>query len=373
MTARRGIGVGIVGAGSVLWAYLQQLDLLIPRGLAWEGPVCARRSETWSRLRERRPGIALVESPTEVLASDVEVVVILTSPSSHAALALEALRAGKHVVVEKPLGRSVAEAAAVFGEADARGLHVLAAPFVHLSPTFRELWTRVTDGEIGRVHAARASYGNLGAPWASWFREGEVGPVAEVGIYQLRSLTALLGPAVEVFAAASGAAPGAGPGAAPGSGDDPSPGTTVQVLLTHRSGAVSTITASHGMHAYRRPAIELFGTRGTANLLGDDWDPAGLEIWRDDVGAWTSVPPRDPTWRWTDGLRELVGALTQGRDPLASSAHDLHVLELIELASASAADGRSLHVGSDPTIPDLRVEVGPSTHVHDRTRPPDEQ
>lgn len=369
MTARRGIGVGIVGAGSVLWAYLQQLDRLVPRGLAWEGPVCARRPETWSRLRERRPGITLVGTPGEVLTSDVEVVVILTSPSSHAALALEAVRAGKHVVVEKPLGRSVAEAAAVFDEADAREIHVLAAPFVHLSPTFRELWTRVADGEIGRVHAARASYGNLGAPWASWFREGEAGPVAEVGIYQLRSLTALLGPAAEVFAAASSA----GPGSAPASGDDVAPGTTVQVVLTHRSGAVSTITASHGMHAYRRPAIELFGTRGTANLLGDDWDPAGLEIWRDDAGAWTSMPPRDPTWLWTDGLRELVGALTEGRPPLASRAHDLHVLELVELASASAAEGRSLRVRSAPAVPDLRVEIGPPAHVHDRTRPPGEQ
>ena len=40
------VTVGIIGAGNVIWAYLQVLDRLIPRGLARMGPVCARRKET---------------------------------------------------------------------------------------------------------------------------------------------------------------------------------------------------------------------------------------------------------------------------------------------------------------------------------------
>jgi predicted dehydrogenase len=358
MTTRRGIGVGVVGAGSVLWAYLQQLDRLVPRGLAWEGPICARRRAVWPDLQEKRPGIELVETPDEVYASDVDVVAILTSPASHAPLAMQALRHGKHVVVEKPLGRSVEEARAVYEEAARSERHVVAAPFVHLSPTFRELWTRVADGEIGTVHAARASYGNLGAPWATWFREREIGPLAEVGIYNLASLTALLGPAVEVAAMAN-TAPAA------------SAGASLHVSLRHASGAVSSITASHAIHAYRRPAIELYGSEGTANLLGDDWDPRGIELWRD--GTWRSLEARDPTWLWTDGLRELVAALAEGRAPRTDPAGVLHVLELIDAATAAALDGASVAVVSRPDPPDLRIDLDADVHVHDHTRPPDEQ
>ena len=358
MTAGRAIGVGVIGAGSVLWAYLQQLDRLIPRGLAREGPICARRREAWPELRAKRPAIDLVASPDEVFASDVDIVAILTSPASHASLAIEALRLGKHVVVEKPLGLSVEEATAVYAEADRRGLHVLAAPFVQLSPTFRELWTRITDGEIGRVHAARASYGNLGAPWATWFREAEIGPLAEVGIYNLASLTALLGPAVEVAAAASGAP--AGPD-----------GVSIHVTLRHVAGAVSAITASHAISAYRRPGIEVYGTEGTANLLGDDWDPHGIDLWRD--GAWTTFGSRDPTWLWTDGLREIVVALAEGRTPRADRPHALHVLELIDAATRAARDGGTVAVTPRPAPADLRIDLGADVHVHDHTRPPDDQ
>ena len=202
-----GLGVGIIGAGNVLWAYLQVLDRLIPRGLAWEGPICARRRETWAGILARRPRAHLVHDPERVLESNISVVVIITPPAAHAAYALAALEAGKHVVCEKPVGMSRAEAEPVFDLAASRGLLLLAAPFVQLSPTFRELWTRVHDGEIGHLHSARGLYGNPGSTWAPWFHEGGVGPLAEAGVYNLKSLTALAGPATEVFAADAVAVP----------------------------------------------------------------------------------------------------------------------------------------------------------------------
>src|SRR5215468_4588833 len=100
-TPLRPVTVGIIGAGNVLWAYFQVLDRLIPRGLAQMGPVCARRQETWKDLQTRRPGIHLVSDPDGVLHADVDVVLIITSPDSHASLVKTALEHGKHVVVEK--------------------------------------------------------------------------------------------------------------------------------------------------------------------------------------------------------------------------------------------------------------------------------
>jgi predicted dehydrogenase len=366
-----GVGVGIIGAGNVLWAYLQVLDRLVPRGLAWEGPICARRRDTWPGILARRPGANLVSDPEQVLESDVSVVVIITPPDSHAPYASEALKAGKHVVCEKPVGMSRAEAEPVFELAASRGLWLLAAPFVQLSPTFRELWTRVRDGEIGQVHSARGLYGNPGSTWAAWFHEGGVGPLAEAGVYNLKSLTALIGPVAEVFAADAVAVP-----VREAEGrriEHPDPDVS-HVILRHVDAALSSVTSGQAVQRYRRPGLELYGTEGTANLLGDDWDPTGLEIWRNRDAAWTSIDPIDATWLWADGLREAVIALTEGREPLTNAAHDLHLLDVIDAARVSTSENQPIRVTSDFGPLDLRVRLGAARHhLHDHTRPAGEQ
>jgi len=365
------VGVGIIGAGNVLWAYLQVLDRLVPRGLAWEGPIHAHRHDTWPDIMGRRPGLALVDDARQVLDSDVSVVVIITPPDTHASYARAALEAGKHVVCEKPVGMSRAEAEPVFELAASRGLHLLAAPFVQLSPTFRELWTRVRQGEIGPVHSARGLYGNPGSTWSAWFHDGGVGPLAEAGVYNLKSLTALLGPVTEVYAADGLAVPVREVGDRRIEHPDPD---VSQVILRHTDGALSAVTSGQAVQRYRRPGLELYGTDGTANLLGDDWDPTGIEIWRNRDAAWTCIDPADATWLWADGLREAVVAIIEDREPLTNAEHDLHLLEVIDAARVSASEHRPVQVTSAFGPLDLGVELGGARHhLHDHTRPADEQ
>ena len=363
MTDRPPVRVGFVGAGSVLWAYLQVLDRLVPRGLAVEGPICARRTEVWPGILRRRPGARLVADPREVVeAEDVEVVVVLTPPAGHASIARLALEAGKHAVVEKPIAAGRAEAEALFALAGARGLYLLAAPFVQLSPTFRALWTLLRDGAIGHIHSARGLYGNAGSTWASWYHDSGVGPLAETGIYNLKSLTAILGPAAEVLAAEATAVP-----------TRPDPDVS-HIVLRHAGGALSSVVASHAVQRYRRPALELYGTEGTANLLGDDWGPRGFEVWRNEAGRWEEYEPVEPTWLWADGLREAVSAIREGRAPLADPAHDLHLLDVIDAARLAARERAAVPVASTFGPLDLALELPSGAHdVHDHTRPLDEQ
>jgi len=363
--------VGILGSGNVLWAYLQVLDRLIPRGLAAAGPVCSRRRETWDALRARRPQIELVSDVSEVFASGVDIVVIITPPESHAALTSLALEHGKHVVVEKPLAESLAEAKALVELAESRGLHLVCAPFIQLAPTFRAMWARIQSGAVGKVHSCRALYGNSGSDWARWYHEGKTGPLAEVGIYNLKSITAIAGPVVEAFAVENTAVAER----RVEGGVIQSPGHDVShVTLRHESGALSSIVSSHAIQRYRRPGLEIYGTAGTANLLGDDWDPRGFEIWRNESGCWEEYEPIEPTWLWADGLAELAAALREGRRPLHDNGHDLHLLEIIECCSISSREGRFVPVKSRFPALDLHpaATAGPQ-HLHDHTRPSDEQ
>ena len=365
------VGVGIIGAGNVLPAYLQVLDRLVPRGLAREGPICARRREAWPELLRRRPGATLVDDPRDVVESDVAIVVVLTPPASHAELTLLALEHGKHVVVEKPFAENRAEGEALARLAAERGLHVLAAPFVQLSPTIRVLWTLVEDGVVGKVHSARGLYGNAGSHWTTWYHSGGPGPLAEAGIYNLKTLTAFLGPVAEVFAAEALAVPTRHAAGTEIASPDPD---VSHVVLRHASRALSSVVSSQAIQRYRRPAVELYGTAGTANLLGDDWDPQGFELWRNDTGSWARHDAIEPTWLWADGLREAVVCIRESRPPLASLDHDLHLLDVVGAARVSSVERAVVRVSSSFEPLDLRLEP-PSRieHLHDHTRPSDEQ
>jgi predicted dehydrogenase len=367
------VRVGFVGAGNVLPAYLQALDRLVGRGWASAGPIVARSEESRARLASLRPGLGTVAGLDELLADDeLELVVVLTPPATHPEAVRRLLDAGRHVVCEKPLAVDPDAARALFDAAAEADLLLLAAPFVHLSPTFRRLWSIVAEGSIGEVHAARAHYGNPGSTWARWYHEDPLATLGDVGSYNLKSLAALLGPVREVTAVSATALPERAAGDRPYAARDPD---TWQVVLRHERGALSSILASHATYAYRRPGIELYGTSGTANLLGDDWDPHGLEVWREETQVWELHEPEDATWLWADGLREAVASLRTGSPPLSSPDLDVHLIDVIAACGSSAAEGATVRVASGFTPwTALRLEREPSRHhVHDRTRPAEEQ
>jgi predicted dehydrogenase len=148
----------------------------------------------------------------------------------------------------------------------------------------------------------------------------------------------------------------------------------IHLVLEHRSGALSSVVASHAVQRYRPAGIELYGVDGSANLLGDDWDPAGFEIWTNARGAWEQYESLDPTWHWSDGLREVVAAIRGGRRPLVDLGHDVHVLDVIAAARRSAAERVAVDVNSEFGLLDLTLEPDPDvTRRHDHTRAPDEQ
>jgi predicted dehydrogenase len=94
----------------------------------------------------------LVEAP------EVEVVHLCTPNGAHAALASRALRAGKHVVCEKPLALSVEQAAELVQEAGKAGV-VAVVPFVYrYYPMVREIRQRVRNGEAGTLALLHGAY-----------------------------------------------------------------------------------------------------------------------------------------------------------------------------------------------------------------------
>lgn len=366
------VAVGLIGGGSAARAYLRTLNSLVASGHAVAGPICVRRAETWGQFLRMRPDACLVTDAADVLNADVDLIVITTPPDSHADLTRRALERGKHVVVEKPLTFDPAVARRLAGLARDHGRLLIVAPFVQMAPAVKFLWTLVAAGVAGPIHSARAMYGNAGSTWAAWYHTSHVGPLGDLAIYNVKTLTALLGPVVEVRALQTSSAIVREVGGAPLTDVDPD---VVHLIVRHRSGAMSTIMASHAVWAYRRTAVELYGSEGTANLLGDDWDPAGIEVFRPDWGHWRSYDSPDRTWNWTDGLREAVMALVAGGSPATDLDHDIHIVDVLCAAAESAGDdGRPVPVTSEFGPLDLTYEFDAAvTVIHDHTRPLQDQ
>lgn len=159
------LGVGIIGAGQIaaLHAAGYQADprarihavcdlrepTAIDRALAWG----AERYYTDYRQLLADPGVDLVD--------------IITPHHLHAPLALEALRAGKHVLVQRPLALTVAEADRLMAEAQKNKLHLCVAEAGVFHPPLIDARGYLESGEIGEPVSVRIKVG-IGAPEGGW-------------------------------------------------------------------------------------------------------------------------------------------------------------------------------------------------------------
>jgi predicted dehydrogenase len=300
-------------------------------------------------------------------SSEVDLVVILTPSGEHARLARAALEAGKHVLLEKPLATTLVEAAGLLDLARRGPGHLACAPFTVLSPTFQAMSRRIRGGDIGKVSLARARYGWAGPWWSEWFYRAGGGCLFDLGVYCLTTLTGLLGPARRVMAMAGVAMPERQVG---GRTIRVEAEDSAQVLLDLGESAFAAVTTGFTMQQYRTPAVEVYGTTGTIQMLGDDWDPDGYELWQNAAGAWQVFRETDPDWPWTDGLRHLVDSIRAGTRPLVAPEHAFHVLEIMLKAQQSAREGRAVPLESAFSPPVFAApEVREAAHlVHDRTR-----
>jgi len=361
------IGIGVLGLGSVFWGpYMSLIEKLHAAGKVHVAAVYDPDPEKRRAAATRLDLDASLSEPDDVIEhADVDLVLVLTSMNEHGVLARKALEAGRHVLVEKPLATSLEEAAALVELAATAPGHLLPAPHILLSPTYRAIHARVQAGDIGRIVSARARYGWSGPDWAAWFYEPGGGALFDLGVYNVVSLCGLFGPARRVTAMTGVAIPTRriGDRTVTVEAED-----NAHVVIDFGEGRLAVVTTGFTMQKYRSPAIELYGTGGVAQLLGDDWAPEGYELWRNGHGAWEVFAETDPSWPWTDGLRHLVECIAEHRAPLIRPEHGYHALEIMLAAQAAGADGRARDIASGFPAPDyaaLPADTEDHRRVHD--------
>jgi predicted dehydrogenase len=363
------IRIGIVGCGSVMRGpYTRQIQRMLAAGMNIQvtraSDVVADREGT---VRERFGAIPFSTDYREVVeADDVDLVLVLTAMQVHGTIARAAIEAGKHCLVEKPMAPTLEEGAELLAVAQKSDKILHPAPHVVLSPTYQTMWRRIHRGDIGQPLQARAFYGWNGPSWGQWFYKQGGGPLFDLGVYNVTSLTGLLGPARRVTAMTAQARPER---VVDGEKMRIETEDSAHVLMEHDGGVLSVVTTGFAPQRYRTPAIEIYGSEGTIQMLGDDWAPRGYELWQNSAGAWQLFDDADPGWPWTDGLRHLVECIQAGTRPIITPEHGFHVLEIMTKAMESGRSGRAQQIESSFTPPEFfqEGETRAAHLIHDRT------
>jgi predicted dehydrogenase len=345
----RPVGIGVIGCGSVSnYSYqpvVQRLNL--SSHVADFVIACDVNIEAAKEAQRRFGHREVTTDYREVIAHpDVDLVLVLTAMQVHGEITMAALEAGKHVLVEKPMSMDLGEAKRILEFARTAPGKLICAPHVVLSPTYRDMWRRIHAGDIGEVHLARGLYGWSGPWWGEWFYQPGGGSMFDLGVYNVTTLTGLLGPAKRVVSMSGIAIPTR---IVDGKEIEVRTDDNAHLLLDFGDACYASITTGFTIQAYKVPGIEIYGSKGTIQMIGEDWLPRGYHLWQNDAGCWQEYG--SPHWVWTDGVRHMIECIQNDVDPIVTAEHAYHVLEIMLKSMQSGAEGKAFEIESTFTPP----------------------
>jgi predicted dehydrogenase len=160
MSGRDAIGIGVIGYG--YWGPNLVRNFAECAGAAVRA-VCDTKPERLALVGRRYPGVAVTTSFAELCARpDVDAVVIATPVDLHFELAMTALRAGKHVLIEKPIASTSEQAARLIDEAAARKLTLMVDHTFVYTGAVRKMREMTQAGELGDIYYYDSVRINLG-------------------------------------------------------------------------------------------------------------------------------------------------------------------------------------------------------------------
>jgi predicted dehydrogenase len=349
------LGLGIVGTGNIAGGYATDALTHPEIRLVAATDLDAGRAIAFAEAHGCRAHASL----DDLLADDaVDIVVNLTVHHAHYEVTKRALEAGRHVYSEKPLALTSAEARELVGLAAARGLRLGCSPSTFLGEAQQTAAALIRSGRLGAVRAiyAEVNWGRIETWHPAPAPFYDVGALVDVGVYPLTLVTTMVGPARTVRAW----------------GWDLKPDRTTLDGTSFRIGSPDLIVAAIELEG--GPVVRLttsFYVGGPAKLTGSlefHGDDASLALgsFQDfdasvELGAFNKsyepVAHVRPAYRgtaWARGVAELASAIAEDRPHRASAEQAAHVVDILEAAFVSIADGgRPVEVTSTFTSPPL--------------------
>lgn len=322
----------VVGPGRIALAHLQAIrnnsdvaELTAVVGLPQE-------AERTRELAARYGAASASDNLDEVLADPGIDAVVLTLPNHlHCPIAVQALQAGKHVLVEKPLSNSVDEADAMISAAEDAGRVLMVAQCRRFFPGAQEAKRRVSD--LGRpldiVHVLGV---DVPKAQAEWWRSADATGGLVLGLngpHVIDTILWLMGEEpIRVYAQTGRLRP------ENWQGED-----QATVVMTFADGSVATGHLSFNMRPHTNERW-IIGPKGTLHLTHD----RTLAVDGDIVIEADLTPYIEGDQSFDGQFREFADAIRQGRAPLAAADEVRPVVKVLSAALLSARESRPIAI-----------------------------
>lgn len=286
---------GVLGPGTIAGDFTEAIHKHTTQRVVACGSRSAERAAAFAAAHgiERAHGSyeELVEDP------DVDVVYVSSPHSEHLDHALLAIAAGKHVLVEKPLAASAAQAARLVRAAREAGVFAMEAMWTRYLPQTDIARQLLADGALGELRVVTADFGGAARydPASRVFDPALAGgALLDLGVYPVSWTSFALGAPAAVLATGT---------LAPTGVDE-----QVALVLSSASGAQALL--STGLRAGTPSLATICGAEGRIEMDSPFWGPSGLRLHRADgtlVAHW-----RDPYGRpYREGMSYEAAALAR--------------------------------------------------------------
>jgi len=339
--------VGVIGCGNVSGSYIPDMLSSPYIEIVSACDIIVERAQ--QRAQEFKIPNVYPHVDAMLAGAKFDLLVNLTSMPSHYPVNKKGLEAKVNVWTEKPMALSVRQGKELLALAKKQGVGFWPAPTVVTSPQFRFMAETIASGKLGSITAAHGTYGHSGPTWSEWFFQKGGGCLFDLGVYNVATLTGLLGPVKEVVGMTRIVTP-----------TREINGKTIQVtaddntmlIMDHGKGVLSHVQCGFVYPGDDLPAeirkmssVDLVGTKGTMHLLGYDWGPVG-------VGVTTESTPLEVTctdpgpYKWQYGASYIAECLATGKKSLLTAEHGFHFLEVMLACHESQRTGRRIKVES---------------------------
>lgn len=343
------INFGLIGCGRVAPRHAQSIIQIPEARLVAVADVKPRRAENFAA----EYGAAMYYDHRALLErQDIDVVTVCVPSGLHAQVTIDALEAGKHVLVEKPIALTLEDADRMIGLAREKGLNLGVVLQNRYNSPMQQLRRLIDEGGLGRIYL-----GNATVRWyrpqsyyeddwhGTWAMDG--GALMNQSIHHIDALQWFMGPVKSAYAYTATLAHRM-------EAED----VGVAVLRFH-NGALATVEGSTLTWPQNlEGSIALFGERGSVKIDGTAlnritlWKVAGqLEQEAEILTSQRVDPPSVYGYSHREVIRDFAQALLEGRPPATPGEEARKSLALVLAMYESARTGREVVLEEDAALP----------------------
>jgi UDP-N-acetyl-2-amino-2-deoxyglucuronate dehydrogenase len=335
---------GILGCGVIAEIHANAIHEIEEAELV---AICEKNEEKGRQFADKHGGQLYVQLEDMLQNDEIEVVCICTPSGYHAEQTLLAARAGKHVVVEKPMAIHMEDAYRMIRECKEQGV-LLATIFPRrMSPAAQFVKQFIADGGLGKlslcdayvkIYRSQQYYDSAG--WrGTWAIDGG-GSMMNQGIHTVDLLQWLVGPVKSIYGRANTML------------RQIEVEDTAVSLLSFHNGAMGVMEITTTVYPDLGQRLEIHGERGTLIYKEDD-----IELLKVN-GEELEIPAFEPFQVIPDGhrlqLRDMALAVQEHRAPIIPGEEGIHALEII--LGTYESSNRQSEVVLDKPHQSLKVE-----------------